>query len=236
MHILTLGVPQNVLNFLVRKGHRTESVNFSETQHTIEKIIDDVRDHISYHSPDVLLIFFNNTKPLKTEHVRKLHTSETFLPIVGYEDLEPGTDWEHTLQKFLEAGGAYLFPSSTGIPLLYAALLASERNVNKKDVITCDYGDSRISVHQKDKMVEINGSIIFLSRKVYDVLLILARNKGRLVSPEKILSHITCDSPGAEPGADIVKVYIYALRKVLGKHGVGRGFIRTRYGFGYTIE
>lgn len=67
-----------------------------------------------------------------------------------------------------------------------------------------------------------------LSRTAWELLLLLLRNRGRVVTTETILNCIWGDKP---VGSDVVRAYIKELRKVLPPET-----IKTYKGVGYKLE
>jgi len=80
----------------------------------------------------------------------------------------------------------------------------------------------------KNKTVLVNGSEVFFSRIEWDLLCVLARNRGKMVSIDKILSYVWGDRA---VGSESVRTYIKNLRKVLPED-----FIITYKGRGYRLK
>lgn len=96
--------------------------------------------------------------------------------------------------------------------------------------------------HQPCNTIDINGAIVDmrsmlikhggkeykLSKKAWELLLLLIRHRGRILRTETILSSIWEDKP---VGSEIVRAYIKELRKVLPE-----GSIETHKGIGYRLK
>ena len=73
-----------------------------------------------------------------------------------------------------------------------------------------------------------NGKEVKLSKTAWDLLYLLLKNRGAIVSTEKILNYVWGDKP---VGNEIVRAYIKELRKILPKDA-----IKTYKGRGYKLE
>ena len=78
------------------------------------------------------------------------------------------------------------------------------------------------------KEVKQNNNIIQLSRKEYQLLEYLIKNKNRVVSKEEIISHVWDYDSDILPNT--VEVFIKYLRNKIGKK-----YIKTIRGFGYKL-
>lgn len=81
------------------------------------------------------------------------------------------------------------------------------------------------------KIVSIDGSETALTKKEFEILFLLLKNKGRVFSREDILSHIWPDEVYVLDRT--IDVNITRLRKKIGKYGK---CIVTRLGYGYCFE
>jgi len=76
--------------------------------------------------------------------------------------------------------------------------------------------------------VRLEGSLVNLTRKEYQVLESFLRNPSRVLSREEIAGHIWDYDSGAQ--SNVVDVYVLNLRRKLGE-----GLIRTVRGMGYQL-
>jgi DNA-binding response OmpR family regulator len=84
-----------------------------------------------------------------------------------------------------------------------------------------------------ERKVILKGKLVELTGKEYSLLEYLLRNKGRVLSPSKIIEHVwDMDSVGDR---NILNVYINHLREKIDK-SAGINLIQTVRGFGYKIE
>ncbi|MEY8684895.1 response regulator transcription factor [Bacteroides sp. AN502(2024)] len=81
------------------------------------------------------------------------------------------------------------------------------------------------------KKVSIDGEEVSLTKKEFEILLLLVQNKGRVFSREDILSHIWSDEVYVLDRT--IDVNITRLRKKMGVYGK---CIVTRLGYGYCFE
>lgn len=83
------------------------------------------------------------------------------------------------------------------------------------------------------RRVVLSGQAVELTGKEYSLLEYLLRNKGRVLSPSKILGHVWDMSYAGD--RNIVNVYINRLREKIDRPA-GKTLIHTVRGHGYKIE
>ena len=86
-------------------------------------------------------------------------------------------------------------------------------------------GDAEVDI--KGRVVRRGGKEFKLSKTAWDLLMLLVRNRGKVVTTETILNCVWGDKP---VGSDVVRAYIKEIRKVLPE-----GAIETRKGVGYRL-
>ncbi|MBN1658648.1 MAG: response regulator transcription factor [Anaerolineae bacterium] len=79
----------------------------------------------------------------------------------------------------------------------------------------------------------VRGERADLSPTEYKLLLCLASNAGRVLSPEQLLDNVW--GPGYENSADNVKLYIWYLRRKVEEDPANPRYILTRRGGGYYL-
>ena len=85
-----------------------------------------------------------------------------------------------------------------------------------------------LTVEMFSRTVSIQGELLDLTPKEYDLLVLLMRNPGRVYSREMLLEKVwDMDFAG---GTRTVDIHVQRLRKKLGSH---HGLIQTVYGIGY---
>ena len=104
---------------------------------------------------------------------------------------------------------------------LMARMRALIRRPGKYKSFVIDLG--RLVINQNDKLVELDGREIHITKIEFAILEALALRSGHLVLNETLMQHTT--------DYDSLKVHIYRLRTKLGKD-----FISTIWGRGHTIN
>jgi DNA-binding response OmpR family regulator len=90
-----------------------------------------------------------------------------------------------------------------------------------------------LEINSSEMKVSRNGSEIILSPKEYQLLLLLAKAKGRPVSKQTISEQVW--DINFETGTNTIEVYINFLRKKIDKD-FNPKLIHTRTGFGYYLK
>ena len=83
--------------------------------------------------------------------------------------------------------------------------------------------------------VLVNGKIIFLTKKEFDLLLFFISNKNRVVTKESIAEHLWGDEADATDSFDFIYSHIKNLRKKIMDAG-GSDYIKSIYGMGYKFS
>jgi DNA-binding response OmpR family regulator len=94
-------------------------------------------------------------------------------------------------------------------------------------------GGLKILLEQRKAL--IRGVALSLTKKEYEILLFLARNKNRVISKEKLAEHLWGDYMDEAVSFDFMYAHIKNLRRKLSEHGVG-DLLKTIYGVGYKLE
>lgn len=92
------------------------------------------------------------------------------------------------------------------------------------------FGSGSFTINMAAKEVFIDGHQADLTRKEYDILVMLVKNAGRFITREDILEQVWSDTMVSERTVD---VHIARLRKRLGSFGEN---IRSKTGYGYYLE
>ena len=99
-----------------------------------------------------------------------------------------------------------------------------------ESIVSC----SGLEIDTRTCEVRLNGKLLDLTPKLYDLLLVFARDPGTVFSDEDLLRSVWPDSPYAA-SAD-VKQHIYLLRRRLGGiHPNPKALLETVTGFGYRF-
>jgi DNA-binding response OmpR family regulator len=92
-----------------------------------------------------------------------------------------------------------------------------------------------ITIDLLGKAVSVNGKIVELTRKEYDLLLFLVSNKNRVVMKNAIAEHLSGDNAEAFDNFDFIYAHMKNLKKKLHEAGCV-DYIKTIYGLGYKFE
>src|SRR4051812_3617376 len=92
------------------------------------------------------------------------------------------------------------------------------------------FGDFILS--PKERLLLSGGEPVPLTSKTFDLLLVLVRRAGHLVTKDELLREVWPDTFVQEVN---LTVNISAIRKALGRGGDGRGMVQTVPGQGYRF-
>ena len=109
------------------------------------------------------------------------------------------------------------------------AVLRRTANVQTREQEQLQYRDLVIDIPKKK--VTISGEEISLTKKEFEILLLLLQNQGRVFSREDILAKVWHDEVYVVDRT--IDVNITRLRKKIGNYGK---YIVTRLGYGYCFE
>ena len=84
-----------------------------------------------------------------------------------------------------------------------------------------------------DGTLTVGGSTLELTKNEYRILLLLMKNRGKVVSREKLMEQLWQTDDFVDENT--LTVNVNRLRKKLSAAGL-EGFITTRFGVGYIIE
>ncbi len=121
-------------------------------------------------------------------------------------------------------------------PFSFSELLARIRALSRrpKKIIDTVLKCKGLTLDTTNYTVKRNNKEIELTKKEFALLQFLMRNKGRIVSKEKIINHIWDYDADVLPNT--VEVYIGYLRNKIEKPYKGEKLIHTVRGFGYKLE
>lgn len=96
-----------------------------------------------------------------------------------------------------------------------------------------DFGKLIINIDEH-KVIAQN-TTLQLTKKEYNILLYLARNKNRVVTKDSIAEHLWGDYMDGAVSYDFIYAHVKNLRKKLSDNGCG-DFLKTVYGIGYKFQ
>ena len=91
-----------------------------------------------------------------------------------------------------------------------------------------------ISVNTESKSVSINGKIIVLTKKEYDLLLFFMINRNRVLTKEVIAEHLWEDNIDMADNYDFIYTHLNNIRRKIKTAG-GNDYVCTLYGMGYKF-
>jgi DNA-binding response OmpR family regulator len=95
------------------------------------------------------------------------------------------------------------------------------------------FGDMQINLDER--AVKINNTLLNLTKKEYEILIYLARNKNRVVTKDSIAEHLWGDYMDEAVSFDFIYAHVKNLRKKLAERDCGN-YLKTIYGIGYKFE
>jgi two-component system KDP operon response regulator KdpE len=133
----------------------------------------------------------------------------------------------------LDGGADDYVTKPFGMAELEARIRAALRHRTKPDSNTeqteLDVGMIHIDlVHHEAR---VDGKLVELTSKEFDILAFLARHSGRLCTQRMILEQVWGEGYGTE--SQYLRVYVYRLRRKLG--GEAGNLLHTSPGVGYTL-
>ena len=105
------------------------------------------------------------------------------------------------------------------------------RNFSNSDTIV----QNEIQLDLLGKAVSVNGQLIQLTRKEFELLLYLIKNKNKVVSKSALAEHLSGDIADMLDNHDFVYAHIKNLKKKLVENGY-QHYLKTIYGTGYKWE
>lgn len=138
-------------------------------------------------------------------------------------------DDEHDILQAFETGVDDYMSKPFSPRELLARVEAHMKRQSKKEEKGIDIGDVHISMRRRE--VSIRGEVLSLTKKEFDLLEYLARNRGFVLSRDQILNDIW----GFDYDGDtrIVDVHVFKLRSKLANSQVE---IKSSRGVGYLLE
>ncbi len=108
--------------------------------------------------------------------------------------------------------------------------LLRRRNYAGSDIVNFN----EISINTDSKIVTINGQLITLTKKEYDILLFLIINQNRVLTKEVIAEHLWEDNIDLTNSYDFIYTHLNNIRKKIKSAGCV-DYIKTFYGMGYKF-
>ena len=115
---------------------------------------------------------------------------------------------------------------------LSARIKAVLRRKNGLTSNVMDFGNLLIRLDEHS--VDANGTRLQLTRKEYNILVYLARNKNRVVTKDSIAEHLWGDNIEEALSYDFIYAHVKNLRRKLAENGCEE-CLKTVYGVGYKF-
>ena len=143
---------------------------------------------------------------------------------------------EQEMLRGLEAGADDFLSKPFNADVLLAraktVLRRSENTKSQGDTFNYDNGHLTIDVERRD--VVLHGKRVKLTPVEFRLLIYLARNAGKVLTFEQILSNVWGNE--YRGSMDYVHVYVSHLRRKLGENTRSPRYILTLHGVGYIFE
>lgn len=105
----------------------------------------------------------------------------------------------------------------------------------KTDQFSNQLNFGALEINLDERKVVANQVILQLTKKEYDILLYLVRNKNRVVTKDSIAEHLWGDYMDEAVSYDFIYAHVKNLRKKLAENKC-RDFLKTVYGIGYKFQ
>lgn len=117
----------------------------------------------------------------------------------------------------------------------------SELNARIKAVVRRKANDyskemkfGKLSIRLDERSATADGQPLRLTKKEFDILVYLARNRNRVVTKDSIAEHLWGDYMDEAVSFDFIYAHVKNLRKKLADNGCG-DYLKTVYGIGYKF-
>ena len=179
---------------------------------------------------DVDITFIDSPSPESepADMVATLRGARASAPVVVFYDR---TD-RLTLVRALNFGADDVVDKASGLDLQLARVRAVLRRAPNIGEDLIEIGPLKLDRLQK--IATIADEQISLTNREYDILELLCRRKGTILSKEAVIQHLYNDVDA--PGRKAIEVFICKLRKKLSDASNGGKFIETHWGQGYVLQ
>ena len=142
------------------------------------------------------------------------------------------SDDEATKVKLLDAGADDYLTKPFGIPELLARIRVGLRN-RRANEATPIFASGTLEIDVNLNVVRVDGREVKLTRTEIELLKILVREQGKVVSQQQLLTEVW--GPASVDQSHYIRIYIAQLRKKIEKDASTPAHIVTEPGVGYRI-
>jgi DNA-binding response OmpR family regulator len=93
---------------------------------------------------------------------------------------------------------------------------------------------NEVSIDLLGRTVEVNNTLVVLTRKEYDMLLYFIANKGKVISKNAIAEHLWGDEMDMHDNFDFIYTHVKNLRRKL-LDAKSKDYLKSVYGIGYKF-
>lgn len=94
---------------------------------------------------------------------------------------------------------------------------------------------NELTIDTLAKTITVNGEVVDLTRKEFDLLLYLVSNKNRVISKNAIAEHLSGDEADVFDNFDFIYAHMKNLKKKMVQAGC-QDYIKSVYGMGYKFN
>ena len=133
----------------------------------------------------------------------------------------------------LEIGADDYLTKPFNLPELNARIKAVMRRKTNQVSNVIQFG--KLVIDLDERKVTADHKVLHLTKKEYNILLFLVRNKNRVVTKDSIAEHLWGDYMDNAVSFDFIYAHVKNLRKKLAENDCG-DFLKTVYGIGYKFQ
>ncbi len=208
-----------ITRYLKKEGHVCEQA--SDYKEGFKKI--------NNHDYDCAIIDLNlpGGDGMKLVEMMRKETAETGIVIISAKE-----SVEDRIRG-LDLGADDYLTKPFNLAELNARIKAVLRRKTKAPNKEMDFGQLVINLDERNAIA--NGHSLQLTKKEYEILVFLARNKNRVVTKDSIAEFLWGDYMDDAVSYDFIYAHVKNLRKKLAENGCGE-YLKTVYGIGYKFS
>jgi DNA-binding response OmpR family regulator len=208
----------SIMRYMKREGHLCECA--AHFQEAYKKVVNYEYDCIIL-NPDL-----SGADGMKLIRILKEQRSEAGIIVVSARDSA-----DQRVAGLNEGADDFL-SRPFNLPELNARVKAVVRRKSGQSGVLMDFGALKIRLDERT--VEAGGDLLPLTRKEFDILAFLARNKNRVVTKDAIAEHLWGDYMEDPQSYNFIHAHVKNLRKKLSAPGCA-DYLKTVYGIGYKF-